>query len=370
MIGRAEDAGRIASSLAAGQSLRILAPRRTGKTTVCDAALSRLRDDGWYAASVDLMHTTGPAGLAQDINRALLACRPQLRRALSQARNTWEGLSDRVRAQAVVDLGDGIGIAFGSKPALPDPDAALEEALSLPQRLAERDGRPVALFIDELQELAAPAAPFGDSERLQARMRAIFQRSNRVSLLFAGSLEHATRRVFSPDAPLGCFGGSYVLSEIAVEEWEEGLTDRFGKAGIAAASGPIARLVELGAGHPRATMLVAAEAFVALREVGGTELDDGAVALAWERARAHDAERCRLLVERMRWLRVAKGADLALRVARAISLGEAPYGVGAHAEQVKRVLGELSDIGVAESHGRGSWRISDPILSAHLRADH
>jgi hypothetical protein len=315
------------------------------------------------------MHPSGPAGLAQDINRALLACRPQLRRALSQARNAWEGLSDRVRAEAVVDLGDGISIAFGSKPAPPDPDTALEEALSLPQRLAERDGRPVALFIDELQELAAPAAPFGDPERLQARMRAIFQRSNRVSLLFAGSLEHAMRRVFSPDAPLGGFGGSYVLSKIAAEEWEEGLADRFGKAGIAASSGPIARLVDLGAGHPRATMLVAAEAFVALREVGETELSDGAVTLAWERARAHDAERCRLLVERMRWLRVAKGADLALRVARAIALGEPPYGVGAHAEQVKRVLGELTDIGVAESHRRGSWRIADPILSAHLRVD-
>ena len=187
---------RIASSLAGGQSLRILAPRRTGKTTVCDAALERLRRDGWYAAAVDLMHPSGAAGLAQDINRALLSCRPQLRRALSKARDAWEALSDRVRAEAVVDLGEGVSIAFGSKPAPSDPDTALEEALRLPQRLAEKDDRPVALFIDELQELAAPAAPFGDPERLQARMRAIFQRSDRVSLLFAGSLEHAMRRVF------------------------------------------------------------------------------------------------------------------------------------------------------------------------------
>ncbi|HET9162092.1 MAG TPA: hypothetical protein VFN89_01435 [Solirubrobacterales bacterium] len=344
-----------------------MAPRRTGKTTVCDAALDRLRGEGWYAASVDLMHPSGAAGLAQDINRALLGCRPQFRRALAEARNAWERLSDRVRAQALVDLGEGVTIAFGSKPAQVDPEAALEAALSLPQRLAEKDGRPVALFIDELQELAAPAAPFGDPERLQARMRAIFQRSDRVSLLFAGSLEHAMRRVFSPDAPLGGFGGSYALSEITAEEWEDGLSDRFMRAGIEPASGPVARLVELGAGHPRATMLIAAEALVAIREAGETALSDGVVALAWERARAHDAERCRLLVERMRWLRVARGADLALRVARAIAEGEPPYGVGAHAEQVKRVLGDLTDIGVAESRDRGVWRIADPILRAHLR---
>lgn len=368
MIGRAEDVARIASNLAAGQSLRLLAPRRTGKTTVCEAALGRLRREGWYAASVDLMHPSGAAGLAQDINRALLGCRPQFRQALSKARYTWERLNDRIRAEAAIDLGDGVTIAFGPRAVAPDSDAALEEALALPQRLAEKDDRPVALFIDELQELSAPAAPFGDPDRLQARMRAVFQRSNRVSLLFAGSIEHAMQRVFAPDAPLGGFGGSYSLSEIAADEWETGLSDRFERAEIEAYRGPVGRLVELGAGHPRATMLVAAEAFVALREEGEVRLNDSTVALAWARARAHDAERCRLLVERMRWLRVAKGADLALRVARAIALGERPYGVGAHAEQIKRVLDELTDIGVAESHGRGRWRIADPILSAHLRA--
>ncbi len=245
----------------------------------------------------------------------------------------------------------------------------LAEALELPQRLAEKDERPVALFIDELQELAAPAAPFGDPERLQARMRAAFQRSNRVSLLFAGSLDHAMQRVFAPDAPLGGFGGSYSLSEIAADEWEASLADRFERGGIEATSGPVERLVELGAGHPRATMLVASEAFVTLREAGESRLSATTVALAWERARAHDAERCRLLVERMRWLRVARGADLALRVARAIAFAERPYGVGAHAEQVKRVLDELTDIGVTESHGRGAWRIADPLLGAYLRAD-
>lgn len=366
MIGRAEDVLRIASSLEAGQSLRVLAPRRTGKTTVCDAALERLRKQGWYTASVDLMHPSGAAGLAQDLTRALLGNRPQLKRALSEARNAWESLSDRLRTQAIVDLGDGVTIAFGPRATPPDPEAALEEALSLPQRMAEKDERPVALFVDELQELAAPAAPFGDPERLQARMRAIFQRSSEVSLLFAGSLEHAMRRVFQPDAPLGGFGGSYALSEITIGEWKEGLADRFGHASIAAEDAVLSRIVELGDGHPRATMLIAAEAYTAVREAGAGTLDAGTVALAWERARSHDAERCRLVVERMRRLRLAKGKDLALSLARNVATGEAPYSVAAHAEQVKRALDALGDIGVVEQLERGSWHVPDPILRAHL----
>ena len=159
------------------------------------------------------MEPSGAAGFAQALTRALLANRPQLKKALTQARDAWGRLSDRLRAQATVDLGDGVRIAFEPGWSIrDDPDVALAEALELPQRLAERDGRPVVVFLDELQELAAPAAPFGDPARLQARMRAIFQRANQVGLLFAGSREHAMKQVFRPDAPLGGYGGSYSLS--------------------------------------------------------------------------------------------------------------------------------------------------------------
>jgi hypothetical protein len=366
MIGRANDVLRIASALEAGQNLRILAPRRTGKTTVCNAALARLCDRGWYAASLDLMHPAGAAGLAQDLTRSLLACRPQFQRALSEARNGWERLSDRLRVEASLDLGEGVRIAFGSGGAPVDPHSALAEALALSQRLAEKDGRPVALFIDELQELAAPAAPFGDPQRLQALMRSTFQRSNEVSFLFAGSREHAMEQIFQPDAPLGGFGGGYALTEITAAEWASGIGSRFELASITADPAVVKRLVELGAGHPRATMLIAAEAFVAAREAGASALEASFAELAWDQACLHDAERCRLVVERMRRLRFAKGTDVALRVARALAGGQPPYAVGAHAEQVRRALDSLSDIGVAEQLGRGSWRIGDPILRAHL----
>lgn len=368
MIGRGEDVSRLVSSLAAGQNLRILAPRRTGKTTVCEAALQRLREKGWYTATVDLMEPSGAAGFAQALTRALLANRPQLKKALTQARDAWDRLSDRLRAQVTVDLGEGVRIAFEPGWAIPDdPDVALAEALELPQRLAERDGRPVVIFLDELQELAAPAAPFGDSARLQARMRAIFQRANQVGLLFAGSREHAMKQVFQPDAPLGGYGGSYALSPIAAHEWEVGIAERFERASVEADQVAIAQIVEFGDGHPRATMLVAAEAYAAVCEVGADNLDASIVAQAWDRARAHDIERCRLMVERMRRLRLAKGKDLVFSSARAVAAGQPPYSSGAHAEQVRRVLDALADLGAIERVGRGSWRVADPILRAYLQ---
>lgn len=368
MIGRAEDVARIATSLAAGQNLRILAPRRTGKTTVCEAALARLREEGWYAASVDLMDSSGATGLARDLTRSLLSNRPQVKRALGQARDGWRRLGDRIRTQAVVDLGDGVTIAFSPGLDRQDPDETLRDALSLPQRLAEIDGRPIVVFLDELQELAAPSAPFGDPPRLQGRMRSIFQRSRQVSLLFAGSLEHAMQQIFQPDAPLGGYGGSYALSEIGSNEWEDGLADRFSLAAIGVRRPALQRIVELGDGHPRTTMLISAEAYTAVREAAAETLDADTVALAWARACAHDAERCRLSVERMRQLPVARGKDLPLRLARALAAGEPPYAVSGHPEQIKRALGALGDMGVVEQLGRGDWRVPDPILRAYLQA--
>jgi len=366
MIGRAEDVSRIATSLSVGQNLRVLAPRRTGKTTVCEAALARLRGEGWYAASVDLMGSSGALGLARDLTRSLLSNRPQVKRALGQARDGWRRLGDRIRTQAVVDLGDGVTIAFSPGSDRHEPEEALWDALTLPQRIAEKDGRPVVLFLDELQELAASSAPFGDPVRLQGQMRSIFQRSPQVILLFAGSLEHAMEQVFQPDAPLGGYGGSYALSAIGSKEWEDGLDDRFSLAAIEVRTPALQRIVELGDGHPRATMLVSAEASTAVREAAVETLDADTVALAWVRACSHDAERCRLSVERMRRLPVARGRDLPLRLARAVAAGEAPYSVPEHPEQIKRALGALGDMGVVEQVGRGNWRVHDPILRAYL----
>jgi hypothetical protein len=89
-------------------------------------------------------------------------------------------------------------------------------------------------------------------------MRAIFQRNPRVSLLFAGSIEHLMRDLFTPRqrAP-SQFGSFHELRPIAPDDWAEGLRSRFELDDCEIDKLPLRRLVELGAGHPRATMLIA-----------------------------------------------------------------------------------------------------------------
>jgi AAA+ ATPase superfamily predicted ATPase len=55
MFGRETEVAGVARSLQGGGNLVIAGPRRTGKTSVCDAALARLREAGCYTAEVDLL---------------------------------------------------------------------------------------------------------------------------------------------------------------------------------------------------------------------------------------------------------------------------------------------------------------------------
>src|SRR4051794_22063107 len=149
MIGRADDVDRVASALLGGGNVVLAGPRRTGKTTVADAALEVCRSEGAYVAAIDLFDLVDGIELAQALTIGLLSNRPVLKRALGEARATGRELLGALREAAVVrarqDLGDGVeavfevGIDRHGSPA----HERLRSALELGERLAKRDERRV-----------------------------------------------------------------------------------------------------------------------------------------------------------------------------------------------------------------------------------
>ncbi len=112
-------------------------------------------------------------------------------------------------------LGEELEVAFAPGLAARDPERYLDYALELPGRIAEADRTSVVVFFDEFQEVASPQQPYGDADRLTKRMRSIFQRSSGVSYLFAGSIEHLTRDLFTlSHRALHQFGGFHDLGPI------------------------------------------------------------------------------------------------------------------------------------------------------------
>ena len=202
LIGRQDAVAALADQLGAHTHRIVAGPRRTGKTSVCEAALDRLRRDGAYVVAVDLFEQATLGEFAEALARQLVGNRAPARRALERLRRGGRTLAEAgatsVSARLAGELGEEVEITWRPGLAERDPDRYFDWALRALQKVAAADDRQVILFIDEFQELARERRPYGDPDGLTKRMRAVLQRSGRVTCLFAGSLEHLMRDLFTP----------------------------------------------------------------------------------------------------------------------------------------------------------------------------
>jgi hypothetical protein len=314
---------------------------------------------------VDLFRIASVAELAEQLVAQTIANRSQLRKILHQARRAGRVLADTAGVAAVVSskgqLGEELEIAFRPGIAARDPDRYLDYALALPGRIGEADGRSVIVFFDEFQEVANPRRPYGDPDLLTKRMRAVFQRQAGVSYLFAGSIEHLMRDLFVPrQRAFSQFGGFHDLRPIEAGDWMRGLRERFAVDDTEIGDVALARLVDLGDLHPRATMLIAQRTHLTAVLLETHEIDLAIVEQGYLAALQGERINHEQTVERIRRLH-----RLGLEVARRVALGEPAY-PGLPRGAVRRALEELRGAAIIESHGRGDWRFTDPLLRRYL----
>jgi len=365
MIGRREDVRELATALEQGTNVVVAGPRRTGKTSVCEAALTRVKGRGFYVAAVDLFRLADAAELAEALAASVLANRSGTRRALAKARALGRGALSAAQASAVLkmrdQLGDGVELVLSPGAAQRDPGAALAAALELPERIAKVDGKRVIVFFDEFQEVAGDRRPYGDPDGVTKRMRAIFQRSDHVSQLFAGSLEHVMRDLFAPTRrAFSGYGTFKALRPIDSDEWFQGLDERFRQDECEPRSGAIERIVELGEGHPRVTMLIAQQTHLTSVLLGTRTIELSTVELGFRAALDGDEAAIEETVGRIRSLH-----KRALLMARRVAVGSALH-TGLRSGEGDRALKALQAAGIVEHESRGRWRIVNPLLRRYL----
>jgi hypothetical protein len=366
MIGREVDVREIATALGAGSNLVVAGPRRTGKTSVCDAAVGRLVRRGFYAVSVDLFRIATTAEFAEALVAATISNRSALRRVIHQSRRAGRVVADALHTSAVLkskaQLGEELEIVFTPGLAGRDPDRYLDYALALPGRIAEADHKEMVVFFDEFQEIGGSHQPYGDSDRLTKRMRAIFQRTTGVSYLFAGSLEHLMRDLFTPsDRALHQFGGFHNLRPITADAWLQGLSERFAADDCEVEAAALNRIIEYGDGLPRSTMLIAQKTHLTSVELDTRQIDLSVVEQGLLAAMAADRIAHEQIVERIR-----RSHRLGLAVAERIARGQPVYS-SLPRGGVRRALEALRDAGIVDSAGRADWRFSNPLLRRYLQ---
>ncbi|HTU88178.1 MAG TPA: ATP-binding protein [Solirubrobacteraceae bacterium] len=365
MIGRRADVTELAVALENGTSVILAGPRRTGKTSVCDAALTRVAGHGLYVAAVDLFDLADAAEFAEELAAAVLRNRPAIRKVLPKVRALGRSALSAAQVALVMkaraELGDGVELALEPGIASRDPDTALRDALELAQRVAIADDKRCVVFFDEFQELAGERKPYGDPDAVTKRMRAIFQRSSQVSYLFAGSLEHVMRDLFGPqDRAFSGFGSFLSLRPIAADDWREGLRSRFQSDECVIDRGALDRVVALGELHPRVTMLIAQRTHILSVILARREIDLALVEQGYDAAYHGDSALLDQLVDGIR-----SSHRLGLRLARRVAAGQT-LTTGLHRGDADRALKKLLDIGVMERSGRGEYHVLNPLLRRRL----
>ncbi len=176
-----------------GQDVVIFAPRRYGKSSLVWKVTQELVAEGVLVAYVNLMTTPTRERLAEKLASAIHEhVASPLERAKEAALAPFRGL--RVSPRVTVSPEDGsYSFSFGVDHADADIDATLERLLELPAELSAARDRPIAVILDEFQEIEAI------DSGLPKLMRTIFEQQPEVSRVYLGSRRHMMERIFNDE---------------------------------------------------------------------------------------------------------------------------------------------------------------------------
>ncbi len=245
-VGRSAQLERLLELVLGGQSVRLAAPRRYGKTTL----LQHLAEVSWEAhdlvpAYVDLSRVTS----LQDV--ALRVARAYEHRL---APGTWRHLRSRLSGQVQAGL-PGFGSASVSLGAAAPGDAlaALHEVLELPAMVQARTGQRSLVIFDEFQDLLTVG------EDLDGVLRSHLQHHLGVaSYVFAGSQPSMMAALFGDRRrPLFDQARAMGLAPLPAVDLGDFVAQTLEDAGRSDLVDRVDPLVRLSGGHPQRAMLLA-----------------------------------------------------------------------------------------------------------------
>jgi hypothetical protein len=244
---RTAEVRELIGDVRSGQDVVVMAPRRYGKSSLIWRVAQELVADGVLVAQVDLMTTPTPGQLAAKLARAIHDdVASPLFRAKERLR-AFQGL--RLRPIVTLDPDDGsVGFSFDASAPPEDLHATLERLLELPAQLAGERHRPVALVLDEFQEIA------GIDPHLPNLMRAVFQAQPEVAHVYLGSRRHMMERIFNDaNEPFWRSAKPMELGTIAPAAFGPFITERFAATGRPIAPAAVGAVLAETGGHPYAT---------------------------------------------------------------------------------------------------------------------
>lgn len=243
MIDREVEAGELVALAQGGHSVRLVGPRRYGKTTLLRKVLDDAQNAGMATVLVDLEDVLSLGGIVVRIERAYARrLQGSLRSRAERLLSAWNiGLSLG---------GPGFSATLQRNPNT-NVEAVLLRLLDLPRELYERTGVRSLIVFDEIQDILAVQGADG-------QIRSVIQHHlEAASYAFAGSTPATMERLFAdPRRPLLEQAVPKNLTPLPTEEVRDYVQEGFEHTGRGAGDA-LAALLQLARGHPQRAMMLA-----------------------------------------------------------------------------------------------------------------
>ncbi len=253
-VGRGPFVSGLVERLLACEKLKLLATRRTGKTSAARSALDSLRAAHLLAAEVDIARTPGEenagAVLAEQLAPGLVVA-AKAGRAVSWLADlpVDDGLHEQV-TQRLMERGLSAGTVLERAAEASIPGAG-------------------GVLIDEAHNVARW------DEQDQTRLREFLRHDRKLGVIVASSEASALEELTGPERTFEYVGTRLPLPQIRDEDWQAALRPRFERFGAPITDDALRMLLEESKRHPYCTMLLARES----ARVGATLGETGVAAV-------------------------------------------------------------------------------------------
>lgn len=219
---RIEDTKRLSENLTHGINTILISPRRWGKTSLVKKVISDSNDEMVKFVYIDIFQCKSESDfLHLFATEVIKQTSSKFDEWVEIARNFLSNISPK--------------LSFGTDP-LHDFSLSFEwtnktdasSILSLPEKIATKQGVRVVVCIDEFQQIA----DFRDSLYFQKRLRSSWQHQQNATYCMFGSKRHLMENMFNDTGmPFFKFGDIMFLDKISTDNWVQYICYRFKESG-------------------------------------------------------------------------------------------------------------------------------------------
>ncbi|MGH7557369.1 MAG: AAA family ATPase [Gemmatimonadota bacterium] len=274
IIDREDEIGTVRRTITNQGKLFIIGPRRFGKSSVLRAGAEHEERRGATVLRYDVEKYETLDALAKSL---MVEATRRLTGGWDQAAATIGRFFGALRPEVTVDPGTGsVSVRLGAVRSGSDELPALTEVLDGIERMAREAEHPVAVMLDEFQQVAT-------DEVAERRLRATVQEHSALSYVFAGSKTTLLQEMTSdPGRPFYRLGERLFLGGISREVFGRFLGDAFERTGLGITERSIERILDLADNVPFNVQQLAHYAWEEVRP-SGSELDFSDVEVALDR---------------------------------------------------------------------------------------